>query len=190
MKTNIDQFLFLRPVHWWYALIAVAMLLLSGCATQMSTADEEPIKPIQKNTIEFNKNTPIPVVRYGRYTLVEVENIANRQDVFQQIIDVKIPVVAQKDPSVADGMRYLLINSGYQLCESEDIKVFEQFQLPLTHQRMGPITLKDALLVLVGSGWQMQIDHFSRHVCFMPEIKAQQTNLPIDAATLLKENLE
>jgi len=81
-------------------------------------------------------------------------------------------------------MRYLLLNSGYQLCESDDTRICNCFPLPLAHQHLEPITLKDALLVLAGSGWQIQIDHFNRHVCFTSEAEIL---IFTEAEPLLKE---
>jgi len=181
MKTYLP--LFSQPTHGRYAFIAMAMLFLSGCATQIPVVEEEPAEQVYKTTPEADQH--IPVVRYGRYTLVEVDTANSRQDVLQQIVDVTIPISSQKETtSVADAMRYLLLNSGYQLCFSDETRIFNAFPLPLVHQRLGPITLQDALLVLAGPGWQMQIDHFNRQICFTPEAE-----IPVsaEAEPLLKE---
>lgn len=191
MKTYSLLYFFSQPAQWLYVFIATAMLFLSGCATQMSVVDEETAGQICNPPPEKDKNIHvIPVIRYGRYTLVEVENPSIRPDVLQQIVDVTIPIsVQKKETNVAEAMRYLLLNSGYQLCDSDDTGIFNTFPLPLAHQHLGPMTLQDALMVLAGSGWEMQVEHFSRHICFTPEAK---TTAPAkaDAEPMLKERSE
>ncbi|MBI0570761.1 integrating conjugative element protein pill, pfgi-1, partial [Pectobacterium parmentieri] len=55
--------------------------------------------------------------------------------------------------------------------------------LPAAHLHMGPMTLRDTLLTLAGSAWDMQVDNRVRQVCFVrastdSEVSAVPSNLP------------
>ena len=91
----------------------LAAALASGCAT--TTA------PLVPDAIEDVSSAPepeapefIPVVRYGRYTLVELAPTAAQRDLLLQTIDVSMPEDARA--TVGDGLRHVLKRSGYQLC--------------------------------------------------------------------------
>ncbi|MDO2232289.1 integrating conjugative element protein pill, pfgi-1, partial [Escherichia coli] len=83
----------------------------------------------------------IPVVRYGRYTLVELAPTAAQRDLLLQAIDVSMPEEARA--TVGDGMRHVLKRSGYGLCETAHA-VIELFALPLpaAHLHLGPMILR------------------------------------------------
>ncbi|MBI0570854.1 integrating conjugative element protein pill, pfgi-1, partial [Pectobacterium parmentieri] len=70
----------------------------------------------------------IPIVRYGRYTLVELAPNAAQRDLLLQVIDVAIPEDARA--TVGDGLRHVLKRSGYQLCETAQ-SLIELYSLPL-----------------------------------------------------------
>src|SRR3546814_18565779 len=66
----------------------LAAVLASGCATTAT-----PLAPdaIEEATPEPEAPEYIPVVRYGRYTLVELAPTAAQQDLLLQTIDVSMP---------------------------------------------------------------------------------------------------
>jgi len=139
-------------------------VLASGCAT--TTA------PVAPDTIEEVSAAPapeapeyIPVVRYGRYTLVELAPTAAQRDLLLQTIDVSMP--ADTRATVGDGLRHVLKRSGYQLCETART-VIELYALPLpaAHLHLGPMTLRDALLTLAGPAWELHADDRARQICF------------------------
>lgn len=185
MKTSQLKSVFSsNPFQLGLALLFVGML--AGCAStphEVSTATVEPVE-IKKHADDILKlatSDEVPVTRYGRYTLVEVSATASEQDVLAQVIDLIIPISPQKQSAtVTYAMRYVLLSSGYQLCESETISAFSYFPLPLVHRHLGPITIKDALSVLAGPAWQLQVDHSNRMVCFTP-------NVVVSAATDVQE---
>ena len=142
----------------------LAAALASGCAT--TTA------PLVPDAIEGVSSAPepeapefIPVVRYGRYTLVELAPTAAQRDLLLQTIDVSMPEDARA--TVGDGLRHVLKRSGYQLCETPSA-VTELYALPLpaAHLHLGPMTLRDALLTLAGSAWELHADERTRQICF------------------------
>lgn len=107
----------------------------------------------------------IPVVRYGRYTLVELAPNAAQRDLLLQTVDVSMPEDARA--TVGDGLRHVLNRSGYSLCQTAHA-VIELYALPLpaAHLHLGPMTLRDALLTLAGPVWELHADDHARQICF------------------------
>ncbi|WP_423785701.1 PilL N-terminal domain-containing protein [Halopseudomonas pelagia] len=107
----------------------------------------------------------MPVMRYGRYTLVELAPTAAQRDLLLQIVGVTLP--DDTSASVGDGLRQVLKRSGYRLCQTTPTNT-ELFALPLpaVHRRLGPMTLRDALLTLAGPAWDLQAYETTRVICF------------------------
>ena len=142
-------------------------VLAGGCATTTTTpmapdviAIEEASPAPQPEAAQF-----IPIVRYGRYTLVELAPMAAQRDLLLQTVDVSMPEDARA--TVGDGLRHVLKRSGYQLCETAHA-VIELYALPLpaAHLHLGPMSLRDALLTLAGPAWELHADDRKRQVCF------------------------
>ena len=142
----------------------LAAALASGCATTTV--------PLAPDAIEEVSTVPepeapefIPVVRYGRYTLVELAPTAAQRDLLLQTIDVSMPEDARA--TVGDGLRHVLKRSGYGLCQTAHA-VIELYALPLpaAHLHLGPMTLRDALLTLAGPAWELHADDRARQICF------------------------
>ena len=139
-------------------------VLAGGCATtttQMAPDVIEEASPTpQSEAAQF-----IPVVRYGRYTLVELAPMAAQRDLLLQTVDVSMPEDARA--TVGDGLRHVLKRSGYQLCETAHA-VIELYTLPLpaAHLHLGPMSLRDALLTLAGPAWELHADERARQICF------------------------
>jgi type IV pili sensor histidine kinase/response regulator len=96
--------------------------------------------------------------------LIEMTPDAAQSDLLQQVVDVRIPAAA--NTSVGDTLRYVLLHSGYRLCEDHAIGDFDRFPLPAAHMHLGPVPLASALQLLVGRDWQLETDEGSRRVCF------------------------
>lgn len=147
--------------------------LLTGCAISPNTPSPAPLsEPAQSQSQPKSVAVAqdIPVVRYARYRLVEVQASAAQHDLLAQIVDITVPQPAgQPFAMVTDAMRYVLQQTGYQLCDDPSVHPFDTLPLPLAHYRLGPVTLKEALAVLAGPGWQMQVDQLRRMICFVPQ---------------------
>jgi hypothetical protein len=93
-------------VHTRLRLIAVGLLVsfLSACTTTPAPKPVEPDHPITPLS-----PPPAPVVRYGSYTLVEIEPTAAQADLLGQIIDVTVPPAWSA--SVGEAIRYILLRS-------------------------------------------------------------------------------
>lgn len=152
--------------HPFRRLVGAGLLaaVLSGCAT---TTAPLPPDPIEEVTPVLEAETPelVPVVRYGRYTLVELAPMAAQRDLLLQTIDVSMPEDARA--TVGDGLRHVLKRSGYGLCQTTHA-VIELYALPLpaAHLHLGPMTLRDALLTLAGPAWELHADDRARQICF------------------------
>lgn len=142
----------------------LAAALATGCTTLTTQLPPDPIQDIEQAPIA---ETPefIPVVRYGRYTLVELAPTPAQRDLLLQTIDVSMPEDTRA--TVGDGLRHVLKRSGYQLCEAAHA-VIELYALPLpaAHLQLGPMTLRDALLTLAGPAWELHVNDRVRQVCF------------------------
>jgi type IV pili sensor histidine kinase/response regulator len=143
--------------------LLIAAVLMSGCAT---TTPQPKVAPIAKPAIAPAKQKPefVPVVRYGRYTLVELAPASAQQDLLEQIVDVAVPDT--RNATVGDALRHVLLRSGYQLCSGGDITALNTLPLPASHYRLGPMLLRDALLTLAGPAWDMNVDDGARRICF------------------------
>jgi conjugative transfer region protein (TIGR03748 family) len=138
-------------------LTALALATLSCGCTQFST-------PSTQNT-KVASSGSLPVVALGRYTLVEVQPTDAQQDLMRQIVNVELP--SKEDATLGDALHVILLGSGYRLCTGHgDTQDLAALPLPAVHNPLGPLTLRDALDVLAGRGWQVEVDESIREVCF------------------------
>lgn len=165
---NTPSLFYKRPCSFFLCILCT--IFLSSCATNSTSS------PIQSNAQEAQKSNysavpkekEIHVIRYGRYRLVEVGVTLQQKDPLAQIIDVTIPLeINKKRTTVRGGITHVLLSTGYRFCDNEDVKVFNQFKLPLVHSQLGPMTVKDALALLAGPTWHITIDHHRRQICFV-----------------------
>jgi len=118
-------------------------------------------------------------MRYGRYTLIELVPDDDQRDLMQQVIDLTIP--AANHATVGDALHYVLRRSGYRLCDerADTTAVLYALPLPAAHEHLGPIALREALQLLAGSRWTLQVNDETREVCFVP----RHENGPASAAS-------
>ena len=138
-------------------------ILLSGCATSAAPptsalAEDAPALraalpvPATINPDPAASSDLTPVVRYGRYTLVELVPEPAQRDLMRQVVEVVIP--PNLDTNVGDALRHVLRRSGYRLCDTADSAALYALPLPAAHLHLGPLMLRDALL---RRGWIHQI---------------------------------
>lgn len=137
-------------------------LLAAGCAT--TAAPSAPAVPAASPTAVAPEPGFVPVARYGRYTLVELVPEPAQRDLTQQVIEVSIPPTF--DANVGDALRHVLLRTGYRLCDTTEAAALYALPLPAAHLRLGPLSLRDALLALAGPAWELSVDDASRAVCF------------------------
>lgn len=150
--------------------VLAGCVLVTGCAatgtaSNSTVHDSLPEPAVLVRTIAPEPEPSlIPVARYGRYTLVEMVPEPAQRDLLRQVIEISIPPTF--DASVGDALRHVLLRTGYRLCDAPDAASLFTLPLPAAHLRLGPLPLRDALLVLAGSAWELSVDDASRSVCF------------------------
>lgn len=143
-------------------IFAVLSGLLSGCTTTPATPDHIEAPPDEIASV-LDQGL-IPVARYGRYTLIELVPQLAQRDLLQQAVEITIPPTL--DATVGDAMRHVLLRSGYRLCDGTEAAALYALPLPAAHLHLGPLLLRDALLILAGPAWALSVDDRTREVCF------------------------
>jgi type IV pili sensor histidine kinase/response regulator len=177
-----------QMIRYFTALTLLAML--TGCTTQ-NVPDVGPVIDLSRKpdilTPDLYSNGAAlendPVVRYGRYTLVSSAPTADQRDLMAQIIDISIP--ANMTPTVREAMVYILDRSGYSLCSKETGQVSVLYTRPLAAAlyKIGPMTLRNALQVLAGPAWQVEVDEVGRKVCYVLRPGYQSPEQPLRRLT-------
>jgi type IV pili sensor histidine kinase/response regulator len=157
-----------------YRSCLLLAVLAAGCATP-------PPPPPVPDEVAALAPEYIPVIRYGRYTLVELTPTADQQDLLLQVVDVSIPDTL--NANVADALRHVLQRSGYQLCNGRETDGLNSLPLPAAHFRLGPLQLRDALLILAGPERTLHVDHAARRVCFRQPLNTPAELMPTTADT-------
>jgi len=162
----------------WIAASLLATAFVSGCATH--AVPHEPVIEQTVSVAEPEKSIFIPVVRQGRYTVVELEPAASQRDLLLQVVEVALPQGVQA--TVGDGLRHVLKRSGWRLCEeTTTVAKLDALPLPAAHLHLGPMTVRDALLTLAGSAWELRTDERARQVCFVAHDEAPEDEYEINA---------
>jgi len=150
--------------HSWIAVGLLATAFVSGCATH--AVPPAPVVEQTVSMVEPEESIFILVVRQGRYTLAELEPTAVQRDLLIQVIEVALPQGIQA--TVGDGLRHVLKRTGWRLCEGTTAMMeLDTLPLPAAHLHLGPMTVRDALLTLAGSAWELCVDERARQVCFV-----------------------
>lgn len=146
--------------------LAIAITCVTGCATSAPS-----IAPPPPSIVALEPAPPsvLPVVRYGRYTLIELVPDDGQRDLMQQVIDLALPSAA--NATVGDALHFVLRRSGYRLCDerTDTTAVLYALPLPAALEHLGPITLRDALQRLAGPRWALLVNDETREVCFAPQ---------------------
>jgi type IV pili sensor histidine kinase/response regulator len=119
------------------------------------------------------------VVRYGRYTLVELAPTEAQRNLLLQVVDVAVPDTLHA--TVGDALRHVLQRSGYRLCSGPETDALNALPLPVAHYQLGPMALRDALLTLAGPAWELHADDGARRVCFIPAVTPVDPLTPLPA---------
>ncbi|MGE0278266.1 MAG: PilL N-terminal domain-containing protein [Nitrospiraceae bacterium] len=138
-----------------------SVLVTAGCTTASVLPSIPAESAAQTQTIG---DTLIPVVRYGRYTLVELMPEAAQRDLLLQVVNLSIPAVTSA--TVGEAMRSALTHSGYRLCDDAQVEMLYALPLPAAHFNLGPLTLREALRTLAGPAWDLRTDDGERRICF------------------------
>lgn len=154
--------------------ISLLSLTLSGCLlTQpQKTVKQVPVSIAVKESAEFyvdsyQHNPDETVIQVGRYSSAKATATHYQKDLLSVVIQTIIP--AHVD-TVEGAMTFLLMRSGYELAEpkrqGDYVPQLLSKKLPYAHRKIGPITLKDALLLIVGNAYWMKVDPVHRLIAF------------------------
>ncbi len=165
------------PIRYRYPIIAVALAVMAGCAQQQPKPTPEPVSSVSPYLIApdvyagdlpgVEAGASPATVTYGRYTEVAVGPTVAQRDLMAQIIDIQIPT--SMSPTLGDAIRYTLAKSGYALAAPSSVTdPLYTAPLPAPLYRIGPMTLRDALQILGGPAWQVQVDELHRLVQYVP----------------------
>lgn len=150
------------------------ILFLSACQQPQPLQQPDPARQNFPPSVDLTSNNQIPtrdiferpieVTRVDRYVLVNIDPTEAQRDPLQQLVEIKIP--SSKRATVADGMRLALNRTGFTLCAANfaNSTLYSQ-PLPTIHHDMGPMRVSDALQVMAGEAWQLEIDRVQRVVC-------------------------
>ncbi|MDO8828233.1 hypothetical protein [Methylophaga sp.] len=166
-------------------LLPTVLALLAGCAYQppqharSSKPDPNPISALDANrsgsataqrlVIYQNsaKSRSASSVQTGRYSALSAGPTDPQRHPLHVIIEVTIP---EEHSTVEQALRYLLRRSGYSLDAAlrPDVVRLLAKPLPEVHRKLGPITLQDALTVLVTPYFVVCEDPINRLIRFVP----------------------
>jgi conjugative transfer region protein (TIGR03748 family) len=160
------------------ALLTLVMLA-TGCATPKrppstpSAARVDPLagvpgavaSPVRRPAVYENSGaaTPPDRTRTGRYSYLANGATAAQIDPLLAIIEVRLPHSLTTIEEAAD---YLMHRSGYCLMEPDSTEVRHLLRLPIpdVHRRLGPMTLREALLALGGKAYALVVDEVHREI--------------------------
>jgi type IV pili sensor histidine kinase/response regulator len=143
--------------------------VLAGCASKAplgpagkagtSTAADRPLAAFRNPA----PGRPEERTATGRYSYVANGATVAQIDPLLAIIEVRVPGSVA---SVGDAADYLLKRTGYCLMEpaTREARAMLGLPLPELHRRLGPMTLREALLALGGQAFELVIDEVYREV--------------------------
>ena len=174
-EANMSPSFYLKTLTLLVYLLVIGQL--AGCTTtpvdhplktQLPLASKATTTPHPDVVIltDLNLKRHDPQVKVGRYRVLNAVPTEPQQQLLQVIIHVTLPEDLQ---TIRSAVEYLLPRSGYQLVTStadRDVQQLLAKPLPAVHRQLGPMTLQNALAVLVGSAFQLQIDPVHRTVSY------------------------
>ncbi|PVZ36886.1 PilL N-terminal domain-containing protein [Pseudomonas sp. CC120222-01a] len=140
------------------------MLTLLGCSTPPPVHTPAPPAPAPPPAAK--PKSPLPAwVRQDRYTLASTRPTLEQRQPLYQLINVQIAPALHA--TVGEALHHVLQLSGFSLCpESPAVARLFRRPLPAVHHDLGPISLLDALAIIGGPAWRLDIDPVERSVCY------------------------
>lgn len=141
------------------------MLTLLGCSNPPPAPP--PAAPATAPASQPKPQSPVPAwVREDRYTLASTRPTLEQRQPLYQLINVHI--ASALNANVGEALHHVLQHSGYSLCpDSPAVARLFRRPLPAVHHDLGPISLLDALTVIGGPAWRLDIDPVDRTVCYV-----------------------
>ncbi|PRA63207.1 pilus assembly protein [Pseudomonas sp. MYb187] len=104
-------------------------------------------------------------VRQDRYTLVTTRPTLEQRQPLYQLVNVQIAPALHA--TIGEALRHVLQRSGYALCaDSAAVDRLFRRPLPAVQHQLGPISLLDALTIIGGPAWRLDVNPVDRTVCY------------------------
>ncbi|VII91698.1 PilL protein [Pseudomonas sp. FG-3G] len=140
------------------------MIALAGCNTPPPAPAPATPAAVPSSSPKQQPVTPA-WVRQDRYTLASTRPTLEQRQPLYQLINVQIAPALHAN--VGEALRHVLQRSGYSLCpNSAAVNQLFRRPLPAVHHQLGPISLLDALTIIGGPTWQLDVDPVDRTVCY------------------------
>lgn len=130
------------------------------------TGLDQPHHDVEPDIYRDRPVSRVEVMRGDRYALVSTNATLQQRNLLEQTVRVSIP--ASMNPTVEDGLRYILQHTGYSLCrpQGEPQRLLYSRPLPAAHFRLGPMPLREALQVMASRAFEVQADPIARTICY------------------------
>jgi conjugative transfer region protein (TIGR03748 family) len=132
--------------------------LVTLCSVFMATEAAAQPKPPALAVIQMQ--------RLARYTMAKLEPDPAQQNPLASTISIHLPRESVR--TVGDAVRYLLVRTGYRLADGLSAEVADvlALTLPDVHRQLGPYTVTEALNVLLGASYTLDVDASRRVVAY------------------------
>lgn len=143
------------------------MIALAGCSTPPPPPAPAPVAPPALPAVLPKPKGQLPGwVRQDRYTLVTTRPTLEQRQPLYQLVNVQITPALHA--TVGEALHHVLQRSGYALCaDSAAVDRLFRRPLPAVQHRLGPISLLDALTIIGGPAWRLDIEPVERTVCYV-----------------------
>lgn len=118
-----------------------------------------------------------------RYTYIQPIATQEQSNELDILIETSFPKSVNK---IIPAVEYLLLRSSYQLVMDYKAEVLGNIDLPEVHKKIGPIKLKEAIKLLIGNSWKLEIDDINRTMTIL--LKKQQESQYVKSQ--FKEHLQ
>jgi len=154
-------------------LAFLLLLTVTACTNAKRTTTnaidkvaQQPENKIPENVVGIKPSHTMGV-QTGRYSSIRSTPTSPQRDLLQVMITLTIP---DEITRVGDTLGYVLKRSGYQLQQPkpnqhELSRLFVK-RLPNVHRQLGPMTLEDALTILVAPAFLLQEDPVHRLISY------------------------
>lgn len=142
------------------------MVALAGCSTLPPPPSPTPSAPPALPAASPKPKAQLPAwVRQDHYTLVTTRPTLEQRQPLYQLVNVQISPALHA--TVGEALHHVLQRSGYALCaDSAAVDRLFRRPLPAVQHQFGPISLLDALTIIGGPAWRLDVDPVDRTVCY------------------------
>ncbi|MCL2872289.1 MAG: PilL N-terminal domain-containing protein [Betaproteobacteria bacterium] len=140
-------------------VVLAAVVLVSACATELQ-------QEVQADETSPDASAKSDTVRYGRYTQVSTAASTDQTNLLSQIVDTRIP--PSMSPTIREALNHVTQRTGYAICPppSPEVETLYSRPLPAAHYHIGPAPLRNALQLIAGPAYNIEVNEITRTICF------------------------